>query len=153
MEINPTSSSSLIVASIYNHPNKEVPTKFIELVDSLARRKPTILVGDFNCPAPEFGSRTTTKEGEKLVEVISKSSLMYVENDSPTYISNSTGDWNLLDLIFVIKSLAEKISSKVGDENQTDHFPLIVKLANGHEFNGPGDGERSGRLGKGEDRM
>ena len=130
MEINPTSSSSLIVASIYNHPNKEVPTKFIELVDSLARRKPTILVGDFNCPAPEFGSRTTTKEGEKLVEVISKSSLMYVENDSPTYISNSTGDWNVLDLIFVNKSLAEKISSfEVGDENQTDHFPLIVKLA------------------------
>ena len=130
VEVNPTGNSSILIASIYNHPTNFVPSNFIRKVDRLSKKKPTILIGDFNAAAAEFGSRTSTKEGERLVEDITNSSLMYMENEDPTYISNSSSDWNILDLAFVNKSMAEKVTSfGVGQETQTDHFPLIVDIA------------------------
>ena len=130
VEVNPTGNSSILITSIYNHPTNFVPSNFIRKVDRLSKKKPTILIGDFNAAAAEFGSRTSTKEGERLVEDITNSSLMYMENEDPTYISNSSSDWNILDLAFVNKSMAEKVTSfGVGQETQTDHFPLIVDIA------------------------
>ena len=59
----------IIIATCYNHPNKSINKNFLNKLNELNKRnnKKILLIGDFNCAAFEFGSRTDTNQGTELV--------------------------------------------------------------------------------------
>ena len=123
----------ITIASIYNHPENYVDINFIEKLKGINEKneRKLILVGDFNCAAPEFGSRTSTDEGKDLVDKIINLGLNFVNNSEPTFISRSTGNWNILDLCFVSDNLVNDIISfNVGEATESDHFPVLLEIKN-----------------------
>ena len=127
--LNPDEEFTIIVATIYVHPNGIISQEFIDKVDQASQHIPTVLVGDFNSAAIEYGSRLDTRSGLHLVESISRTSLTYIENATPTYISASTGNWNVLDLAFGNRLFLEALESlQVDNEAISDHLPLRLNL-------------------------
>ena len=121
----------LIVASMYNRPGNYVPKSFIEKLDSLNadNKRKIILAGDFNSAAVALGSRIDTPQGKHLVDIISSSSLGYVENEVPTFYSRSSGSWNILDCFFVSDEIAKSlVDLQVMDACESDHNPVMINL-------------------------
>ena len=130
LEVKPPNLPAFVVATVYNHPGDRIKEGFIKILDRLAKRKPVLLSGDLNAASFELGSRTNTCEGEHLVEMISKTSLSYIDNESPTYISASSGSWNILDFSFANKLFLDRIVDfEVGNDFGSDHLPTIIKYA------------------------
>ena len=130
LEITPTNSTTFILSTIYNRPGNLVPNNSLKAVERASSGKASILVVDFNSPCREFGSRTDTREGRHLLDLISNSTFLYVDNSDPTYYSDSKGNWNLLDLGFINQKMADKLLDfKVGPETGSDHMPMIFKIS------------------------
>ena len=131
VELQIPGKENLIIASCYNHPENYINEDFINKVGQLNKKgdKRILLMGDFNCAAPEFGSRTETDQGKDLVDRIATIGLNYLVNDNPTYISRSSGNWNILDLAFASDAVLDDIKNFiVGNATESDHLPLVVRL-------------------------
>lgn len=129
VSINIEPGKSIIISTIYIHPGECVPATFINAIDQAGRHLPTLFAGDLNSAAIEFGSRMDSREGLYLVETISKSNLSYIENSTPTYISASTGNWNILDYVFGNQLLLKNLDSLIVENvSISDHFPILVTL-------------------------
>ena len=129
LKLDINNSTPIVIATLYLHPGNLFPSSFMKKIDETAKTAPLLLIGDFNSAAVEFGSRLSSKEGDHLVDLISTTSLAYIENETPTYICKATGSWNVLDLGFVNDNFASKISNfRVENEDVSDHFPLIIDV-------------------------
>ena len=130
LEISPPNSHPFILSTMYNKPGKLVPKSFVDAVEKASKEKAVLLTGDFNSACSEFGSRTETREGKHLLDLISNSSLIYVDNAEPTYVSDSTGQWNLLDYGFINQRMAARLTNfKVETEIGSDHLPLHFEIS------------------------
>ena len=101
-ELKTPTNETYIVATEYTHPGYNVDKSIFRKIAQINAKndKKIFLAGDFNAPAKEFGSRFDSDQGTTLIDSIAEIGLNYVENDNPTYISRSSGNWNTLDLIF-----------------------------------------------------
>ena len=129
LKLDINNSTPIVIATLYLHPGSFFPPSFMKKIDEAATSAPLLLIGDFNSAAVEFGSRLSSREGDHLVDLISTTSLAYIENETPTYICKASGSWNVLDLGFVNDDLASKISNfRVENEDVSDHFPMIIDV-------------------------
>ena len=138
IELKTPNNDSFIIASEYVHPGGYIDKSIMRKISDLNKNndKKIILAGDFNSAAKEFGSRTDTPQGAALIDAIAESNLNYVENSCPTYISRSTGHWNVLDFIFASDKTTENILSlDVSEATESDHFPLILRLKSDDSMN------------------
>ena len=132
-ELRSPSNETYIVATEYAHPGQYVDKSIFRKIASLNTKndKKIILAGDFNAAAKEFGSRFDSDQGKSLIDSIAEIGLNYVENSDPTYISRSSGNWNVLDLIFASDSAIEDIVNlDTSHATESDHLPLILTLRN-----------------------
>ena len=95
-------SCPIKIICIYNHPGHHFPAGIFSDFRRITHNGKAIggfIVGDLNCPHASFGSRTTDGFGRQLLQNINQENLIFHDSQSPTYISNSTGLSNVLDLV------------------------------------------------------
>ncbi len=90
------------LVSVYNHPRNYLPQQLISEFNRIrfnGNSLPGLLLGDFNYPHSAFGSRTTDEFGSRLLQNLNQENLIFFNDGTPTYVSNSTGLANVLDLV------------------------------------------------------
>ena len=120
------------ILSIYNHRRKHFPPGIINDFKSMmfnGSPVPGILVGDLNCPHSAFGSRTTNEFGSRLLQLLNQENLVVFNDESPTYLSNSSGLDNVLDLVIGEPDTNRYIEScYVSGDVGSDHLPVVTCL-------------------------
>ena len=122
-----------ILINVYHRPRKDIPDSLLEHMSNVVteyKNLPIFIVGDFNAPHESFGSRTTSRAGDKLSDWILDTGMKNIKSESPTYYSNSkSGAWNILDLI-IVNDKAEKVIDNVsqGRDLGSDHIPFLIDL-------------------------
>ena len=121
----------IYIYSVYVPPS-ESQEDFENMLDNLARelrcQNPVIVAGDFNAWALEWGSCSTDKRGEALLEVLSSLNLVLVNRGStPTFERN--GRTSIIDLTFMTDSLFLHAPSwQVSDSfNYSDHRAIAFE--------------------------
>ena len=116
----------------YNHPGSYLPIEILTEFKNITfngTQLPGFLVGDLNCPHAAFGSRTTNEFGNSLLQMLNNENLIFFSPQAPTYISNSTGLTNILDIVIADQAgsiLVENCFTQ-GDIG-SDHLPVITVL-------------------------
>ena len=122
----------LKIMGLYNHPGHYIPQQLLTEFKNITfngKNLPGLITGDFNSPHVVFGSRTTNEFGSKLVQILNQEELIFLNNGSPTYFSNSTGLENILDLSIGNSLMSPFVEScYVSGDVGSDHFPLITVL-------------------------
>ena len=119
--------------SVYNHPRNYVPRQLLVEYDEIrfnGNQLPGLLLGDFNCPHAAFGSRTTDEFGSRLLQNLNQENLIYFNDGTPTYNSNSTGLSNVLDLVIGDQETSRLVQSCiVSGDIGSDHLPITTTLS------------------------
>ena len=90
-----------------------------------------IAMGDFNAPYQSLGSRTTSRKGEKLLDLITDLNWSYVDNTEMTYISDSNNSSNILDFMFINDKTSPQLTrTGVDGDLGSDHLPLWADFRN-----------------------
>jgi hypothetical protein len=121
------------VATLYNHPGTKVPRTFFQKFKAMrynGNKLKGITIGDLNAPNQLFGSRTTTPQGRELHDLILEEDLILLNDATPTFISPSSGEENLLDIALCEEESTNNIGPIWVEEGVgSDHLPLVVNLA------------------------
>jgi hypothetical protein len=124
---------------MYNHPGHTVPDLFLSRFANLKYNNKSIkgvIVSDFNLPHENFGSRFTNAAGRDLLNQINSSSLILLNDDSPTYYCFANGEPNILDLALCDMTTMDavdlfQIGSDMGSDHQPVHGNLVFKNKTG----------------------
>ena len=88
-----------------------------------------ILVGDFNAKHTTFGCKTSNDSGRALKRFTQDNSLLLINSSAHTFFHRSHDYSEILDLVFVKKSILDlAYSYYVGPDVNSDHLPIIFKL-------------------------
>ena len=132
-------SNPVKLICIYNHPRNHFPHGIFTDFRNIKFNGENIggfIVGDFNCPHSAFGSRTTNGFGSRLLQTLNDENLIYFDARSPTYVSNSTGQTNVLDFVIADAAGSRLMEScYVEGDVGSDHLPVVTKLSNNEQVN------------------
>ena len=121
------------VMVLYNHPGHYIPQQLLSEFKNISfngKNIPGLITGDFNSPHAVFGSRTTNEFGTRLVQMLVQEDLVFLNDGSPTYFSNSTGLDNVLDLSISNSLLSPFVEAcYVDGDIGSDHLLLITILS------------------------
>ena len=119
---------SCLIAGLYNRPGNLVDKEFLHRVmeeQDKDKNRPLFICGDLNAPHEAFGSRTTNRAGEALLEYVIDKELVYTDNVEPTYYNASQGNTNILDMFFLNTSAERDMEClEVMGDIGSDHKPL-----------------------------
>ena len=125
-------SRPIKVMIVYNHPGYHLPLGLLKEFKSITYNNSPVLglmVGDFNSPHTAFGSRNINEFGSRLLQNINNENLVFFNNGEQTYLSNSTGMPNVLDLVLGEPVISPFVHScYVSGDLGSDHYPLITAL-------------------------
>ena len=125
-------SNPFKILVVYNHPRNHFPLGILQEFKGISfdgKPVPGVLVGDTNCPHEVFGSRTSNVYGRKFVQLLNQENLVFFNDDSPTFVSNSTGQSNVLDLVIGEPETDKYIEScSVKGDIGSDHLPVFTCL-------------------------
>ena len=120
----------LKIVSVYNHPGNYFPAELLTEFKKMSLNGnaiPGLIVGDFNCPHLAFGSRSSNDYGNKLLQSLNTENLVFFNDGTSTYCSNSSGLSNVLDLVIGEPHTSPLIEScTVRGDIGSDHFPVIT---------------------------
>lgn len=95
---------------------------------------PVLMLGDFNAHNPLWGSRYLRPRGSLVENFLNDHSLVFLNDGSPTFHSDTWGSCSALDLSLCDPSLAPDYLWTVVDElHGSDHFPIILTHSNSSE--------------------
>ena len=130
---NEKEAKPFVILCLYNHPGFHLPQSILAEFKKISfngNQLAGLLVGDLNCPHTAFGSRTTNVFGNKLVQMLNSENLIFHSTQTPTYISNSTGLPNVLDMVITNQAGSELIENcYVEGDIGSDHFPVVATLS------------------------
>jgi hypothetical protein len=118
--------SPVFIATYYNPPNVELKK---DLLSHISRLGPKVLIlGDLNSHHQSLNSKSTSASGRLLFEFLEDENFVVLNNDSPTYISDSkSGYSSILDLALVSQPLVSNfVEFEVQYNLNSDHLPFIV---------------------------
>ena len=126
----PPGSQTLKLLSIYNHPQYHLPqhilTNFIN-VKSNNKDVNGFIGGDFNCPHEAFHSRFSNIYGSGLLNQVTNSNLVVIENTEPTIFHR--GEPNILDLFICEPRSCHMVEECYVEESiGSDHLPLLAHI-------------------------
>ena len=120
----------ITLISIYFTPNKEIDfDSFTALLDNF--NTPCLIMGDFNARHRTWGCNNTTTRGESMLDFIDRHNLVYLNNQTPTYICIRQGQvsYSVLDLTLASPSISSIFTSNVEtDPLFSDHYPIRIEL-------------------------
>ena len=120
------------ILCVYNHPGHYLPQELLTEFRNITFNNNQLagfLVGDLNCPHTAFGSRTSNEFGNSLLQMVNAENLIFFAPQTPTYISNSSGLTNTLDMVITNQRGSNLIEScYVGQDVGSDHLPVITTL-------------------------
>ena len=116
-----------VLITYYNPPDQVVD---IEAIKFLLNEPNTILVGDLNCHSKLWLSHSPNRSGRLIEELLSNSSAIIINDDSPTYEPLHRPNYKaIIDLVLCSDDLADSISDyEVTDEFRSDHLSLKYML-------------------------
>ena len=122
----------LKIMSVYNHPDNYFPAELLSEFKNINLNGnviPGLIAGDINCPHVAFGSKSSNEYGNKFLQSLNNENLIFFNDGTPTYCSNSTGLMNVLDLVIGEPHTSPFIEScTVRGNIGSDHFPVITTL-------------------------
>lgn len=119
---------SIFLVACYRPPSMQVISeedwsKFLNQFD----HSKVYFGGDFNAHNPEWGSSHLCHHGKNLGEAISKSNLILLGDNSPTFCGDSYRNPSIVDLSLIHVSLGVRATRRVGsDPWGSDHYPIII---------------------------
>ena len=117
----------------YNHPGNYLPLELLTEFKNITFNGTQLagfFMGDLNCPHAAFGSRTTNEFGNNLLQMLTNENLIFLSPQAPTYISNSTGLTNTLDIVIADHAGSNLVENcYVGEDVGSDHLPVTTVLA------------------------
>lgn len=86
-----------------------------------------LIVGDFNAHNPLWGSKSIDHRGKIIEEIIDDNEISLLNENQPTFLSNSYGTFSNIDLAFSSTNLGLSFEWNVSENSYTsDHFPVIL---------------------------
>ena len=112
--------------NLYLSPNQTYSKASLEnLLDQLPR--PAVLMGDLNAHHPLWGSTSSNKRGEDLVEIFSLRNLCVLNDGSTTFVHCHYKTTSCLDLTVVDPAIALDFNWSVSDDlHGSDHYPILL---------------------------
>ena len=88
-----------------------------------------MFVGDFSSKLESFGCAKENTSGPMLKNSQKQLNLIYLNNDEHTHMDRSSGNTDLLDMVFISPNLAKHdIQFQIGDDLGSDHLPIEVSI-------------------------
>lgn len=100
----------------------------LQLISQLP--KPYILLGDFNCHNPIWGSDKIDSKGQIVETIVNDLNLSILNTpNSHTHFTTSSGNFSSIDLTISTPNIQANLHWKPHDDLcSSDHFPLIIGL-------------------------
>ena len=120
-------SITLTVVSLYLSPHLSTDSLILDLSSLLSSLLPPLLIcTDANAHHTSWGSPTSDRRGNILVDWLAEEGLALLNTGHPTYLSSS-GSFTHIDLSITSPSLAPSFSWKVNSTPfHSDHFPILI---------------------------
>ncbi|XP_068148345.1 uncharacterized protein [Drosophila tropicalis] len=123
--------NGVYVCSCYIAPSKHID-EFCSILDGLVEdartHTPTIIAGDFNAWATEWGSQRTTRRGRALLDAFATLNISLL-NVGNTHTYNKAGRGSVIDLTFASPCLARSAQWAVSDiYTHSDHFAIVCSI-------------------------
>jgi exonuclease III len=117
----------ITIVCIYIPPKQTC--SYLDLTSLLSQiQTPVILAGDFNGWSPLWGSPTYNKRGKIVENFILNSSLITLNDGSPTHFSTH-GTFTCIDLTLCSPQILPLTSWTVDDDlHGSNHFPIITQI-------------------------
>lgn len=114
------------ICNLYIHPNENlIEYDFQQLLDQIP--EPRIILGDFNAHNILWGSSKSNKRGKTLESSIINNHLMCINNINEfTYFHPSSGTATIIDLTLCNLNIAQKITWRTLEQQQSDHVPILI---------------------------
>lgn len=114
------------ILSIYiPHPNASIISELSLIFSSLP--PPLIVLGDFNCHHPMWGSRAPDSFSPYLLDLIDDFNLCILNDGSPTRQVSPLQNPSAVDLSLTSASLSSKLFwSVLPNSHGSDHFPILI---------------------------
>ena len=124
-----TFSKIITICSVYIPPNSNPSlNKFLDLIDQLP--KPFLLVGDFNAHSPLWGNTHTDPRGKVIEDLLSKTNVCLLNDNSPTYLNSFSLNPSSLDLSLCSPEIFSDLAwSVLDDQHGSDHFPITIQIS------------------------
>ena len=92
--------------------------------------KRTILAGDFNAHIPMLGYKEYNYRGREVEDLLNSTNLILDKdmNSTPTLLHRRHLTTSRPDLIVVSADLYEQITVRVGEDIDSDHSPVLIKI-------------------------
>ena len=92
--------------------------------------KRTILAGDFNAHIPMLGYKEYNHRGREVEDLLNSTNLILDKdmNSTPTLLHRRHLTTSRPDLIVVSADLYEQITVRVGEDIDSDHSPVLIKI-------------------------
>ena len=121
-----TATKSLIIANVYNPPDKEID---MDVYTTLFSHKNSIICGDFNAHNTLWGSTAYFNERGRILEaLIEEKNFVCLNTGAGTFITHA-GNYTCIDLTFCTNNLAAACNWEVlGDSLGSDHLPVLIKM-------------------------
>lgn len=106
---------------------QEFSSMLDKIVDDARRKKPTIIAGDFNAWATEWGSRCTNNRGNILLDTFVQLDVS-LANQGTTSTFRKNGCESIIDLTFVSGVLQRNLNWRVSERfTNSDHQALLYE--------------------------
>ena len=120
----------ITIVSIYLSPSHEIDFDSLETLMGEIKT-PCLVLGDFNAHHRAWGCDSTQERGMAVLDFIERHNLVYLNNQSPTYICSRSGhiSYSAIDLSLASATLASLFEFRVeSDPLFSDHYPIILEL-------------------------
>ena len=117
------------IITYYNPPSTELSHSFISHFSALG---PLMIAGDLNSKCKSIGCKSTNQNGKILEQLLEESSLLLINDNSPTYRKFNSEYSEILDLFLCSDNLSSKIENfeVLYDYSMgSDHYLILVKLS------------------------
>ena len=126
----------LLVSSLYAAPaNLERGGRplAVDLLRQGLSYPASLLVGDLNARSLDLGCRSTNRSGEELAEFLDASGTFVLGDPAVPTFSHSSCDFSdCIDWALATPAAAASLSSTVGLDVGSDHWPLLVRRSGAH---------------------
>lgn len=126
-------NSNLNILSCYDNNGSCNISQLNNILSSL--NGPIFFAGDLNAHCTAWGSPSSGRQGERLLDCFNNNNLCLLNNGNPTFFSNSYRTESHLDITFCSPSLHLNADWAVLQGGSSDHYPIITFLGSFNDRN------------------